>query len=173
MKKQMSEKGLSFAKGGNTQPKKYSLKRADTIFILLGITDLPNVQYGVTEQWLDNKLKRLNCEVNNKTRNKLLSELQARFDSDWENGLLGISYDKTRVVWLEWDEDRQQGLEEMDDDGRWVAKKDSKTKPFTNKDWDYYFESIVDDEDIKFAKGGKMAKGGSTESCWCYEIGGF
>ena len=45
--------------------------QGDSTFITLGIDDLPQ-KYGVSEKWLDGKLKLINKPINNKTRNKLL-----------------------------------------------------------------------------------------------------
>jgi len=118
----------------------------DSTFITLGIDDLPQ-KYGVSEKWLDGKLKLINKPINNKTRNKLLSQLQERFMEDWENNLIGFAPNKKSIVWLEYDYDAQTGLEELSKDGDYVAKKDSKYEEFDNDIWDEYFSSIADDED--------------------------
>ena len=120
--------------------------QGDSTFITLGINDLPQ-KYGVSEKWLDGKLKLINKPINNKTRNKLLSQLQERFMEDWENNLIGFAPNKKSIVWLEYDYDAQTGLEELNKDGEYVAKKGSKYEEFDNDIWDEYFSSIADDED--------------------------
>ena len=120
--------------------------QGDSTFITLGIDDLPQ-KYGVSEKWLDGKLKLINKPINNKTRNKLLSQLQERFMDDWENNLIGFAPNKKSIVWLEYDYDAQTGLEELSKDGDYVAKKGSKYEEFDNDIWDEYFSSIADDED--------------------------
>jgi hypothetical protein len=128
----------------------------DSTFITLGIIDLPK-KYGVSEKWLDGKLKLINKPINNKTRNKLLSQLQERFMEDWENNLIGFAPNKKSIVWLEYDYDAQTGLEELDKDGDYVAKQDSKYEEFDNDIWDEYFSSIADEED-EFEEGGVTKK---------------
>lgn len=106
--------------------KKKPKSKVEKIY-LIGITDLA-VKYGVSETWLDERIKDCGGTPNKVTRKMVLDEFQSYFDLDWDTHQLAIVGDK--LIWLKWDEERQDGIEGTNDGD------------FTNEVWDGYWDSI-------------------------------